>query len=493
MPEPAPRIVPNSDRSEQELEALESEVKPLVGAKVEGAGGPALAATDGERQHQCYLCSKGPRSCLLVGAIGLIGVFIANAVLEALEARGATAQPKIGVPRVVASPTSERPDPADLPPTTPGKLSLFSADDFRYPYDPSSRAFNVKAMACLRQTNPDLQHLEYPADAEEHFEKLNQTMTKFTTNVKPLCGKITAGFCGPWLENNWIWQFSDLWKNRRNGTRLRDIFGPYIPILFPFLDVYVPHFYRYPPGLLEALNQTMRPNVLYIAVSQSDDGIFGHWPDRKFVKFRQTDFPNMLVLSAGGYGHVPLPMLKQSEDPVESMPISDRPYAVSFMGSLDHGPRTCRPHMKLQAEKWGKLRNKTVKIGFGRDWKEVMTNTALNLSPRGFGRSSYRTGELLQMGLIPVYIHEEGPWLFYRDLWTKERIGFSSTVSELESTLDHAFSDIPKLVDMEKRIRAMRKTHFLPLGVLDQIYKFMTERDGGGDLRCEPLPASIIR
>ena len=153
----------------------------------------------------------------------------------------------------------------------------------------------------------------------------------------------------------------------------------------------MPMFYRYPKGLLETLNETMRPNVLYLAVSQCDDGLFGHWPTRAQIKFRQTDFPNMLVMSAGGYGHVPLPLFKQMEDPVALKPIMDRTYAASFMGSLNHGPRWFRLTMKKIAESWGEVRGKAVRIGQGQDWREVMGNTSLNLSPRGFGRNSYRT------------------------------------------------------------------------------------------------------
>ena len=415
---------------------------------------------------------------------------LSTSTIPAPAFRPAATRPTTAATRTAATTTAAT-TPV-LPPATQAKLGLFSADDYRYPHDPSSSAFNAKAMECLRQTDPDLERFEYPADAEEHFEELNRTMSQFTKGVKPLCGKISAGYCGPWIENYWINQFSAIWKNRKNGTRLRDIFGPYIPIIFPFLDIFIPHFYRYPKGTLETLNQTLRPNVLYLAVSQCDDGIFGHWPDRKLVPFRQTDFPNMMVLSSGGYGHVPLPLFKQIEAPVQAAPLAERTYAVSFMGSLDHGPKGSRPTMKTMAERWGKLRNKTVRIGKGSDWKEVMTNTTLNLSPRGFGRNAYRTEELFQMGFIPVYIHEKGPWLFYRDLWTEEKIGFFSSPGGLESTLDHAFSDMQKLMDMERRIRDMRETHFMPLGVMDQISKFMTERDGGGDLRCERLPDSII-
>ena len=385
-----------------------------------------------------------------------------------------------------AVPSTLPPENQDIPP-----MKASDPSTYKYPHDPHSVAFHAKPLECLRLTTPELPNFEYPEDAEEHFEELNRTMSKFTKGVRPLCGKITGGFCGPWIENIWIWTFSDRWKKRANGTRLRDIFGPYIPILFPFLDIFIPHFYRYPPGVIETLNRTMRPNVLYLALSQNDDSLFGH-NRQHWGKFSLQDFPNLLVMSCGGYGHVPLPLFKQIEAPVQVAPIMERTYAISFMGTLTHGPAGARRTMKANAESWGRLRNRSVRIGKGSDWKEVMLNTSLNLSPRGFGRNSYRTLELFQMGLIPIYIHAKGPWLFYGDLWVEEKIGFFTAADALGPLLDHAFSNVTKLQEMERRIRSMRSTHFLPDGIMDQVSKFMTERDGGGDLRCQALPDSVI-
>ena len=38
---------------------------------------------------------------------------------------------------------------------------------------------------------------------------------------------------------------------------------------------------------------------------------------------------------------------------------------------------------------WGKNNNKDVFFGKSGDWKPLMVGTAVQLSPRGFGRSSY--------------------------------------------------------------------------------------------------------
>ena len=49
-----------------------------------------------------------------------------------------------------------------------------------------------------------------------------------------------------------------------------------------------------------------------------------------------------------------------------------------------------------------------------RRFVELMSRSVFALCPRGYGRTSYRMYEALQLGCIPVYIHDE-PWLPYAD------------------------------------------------------------------------------
>ena len=117
---------------------------------------------------------------------------------------------------------------------------------------------------------------------------------------------------------------------------------------------------------LRLLKTEMRKDVLYITVSQHDLGIFNgakqgpqetaHFAEENVKKDGQNrfgldirhissllsvlrnsripraDFANMLVLSAGGYGHVPVPLLKQPEQPLKHYPMSKRKYLVPLGG-----------------------------------------------------------------------------------------------------------------------------------------------------------------
>jgi hypothetical protein len=42
-----------------------------------------------------------------------------------------------------------------------------------------------------------------------------------------------------------------------------------------------------------------------------------------------------------------------------------------------------------------------------------MENTKFNLAPRGYGRSSFRFAEIIQMNRVPVFVYDDYPWVPY--------------------------------------------------------------------------------
>ncbi|CAE7204931.1 unnamed protein product [Symbiodinium natans] len=363
-----------------------------------------------------------------------------------------------------------------------------------------------KALACLRMSSPDLGDFSYPSDAEKHFgrrgraarplgvgvskrrkRQINETLSYFFPANFP--AHVWAGYSGPWIENHWIRNFSQRWRDRPSGSKLRDIFGPFIPIFAPFVDMAV-RSHGYPAGMMEMLKKMMRKDVLYVAVSQHDLGIF---KSNRNSRVTQTELPNLLIFSAGGYGHVPIPLLKQPEQLLAERPFGSRSYFTSFVGTEKNGG--VRTQMKKTTDAWAQQSGKDVLVSFKKvaNWKDVLMNSSLALCPRGFGRSSFRTGELFQMGRVPIYIWDDEPWLFYKELWEKEVIGFSCNIKSLGSLLEHAASDMQKLEQMEQNILRMRESHFVYEGIIDQIFRFLTGQDGGSDLRCQKYPIRRLR
>eukprot|EP01035_Chromulina_nebulosa_P017912 gene17912-23532_t len=44
-----------------------------------------------------------------------------------------------------------------------------------------------------------------------------------------------------------------------------------------------------------------------------------------------------------------------------------------------------------------------------------MALTKFNLAPRGYGRSSFRFAESIQMGRVPIFLYDDIPWVPYQD------------------------------------------------------------------------------
>ena len=311
------------------------------------------------------------------------------------------------------------------------------------------------ATECLRLTTPGLA-LEYPHDAEEHFEELQRTlapwnhwqqqqeMRRNSRNGNSSSRRSNDGghyarpypfryhgdstYAGPWIENLWIKYFTPPWrlssqhqKGRRSRSRrkLRDIFGPFIPIFLPFTDLWEPNGKRaLPPDLMPALLRVLRPTVPYITVLQHDLGLCLAAPcdfsledcdggeGGGSVRTSSRRLPaNVLVLSSGGFGHVPIPLLKQPEAVLgetgrNGKKAADHRYFASFVGKIENGPvrrellSIILAEQQKQLEKDDERRERKDLINrrrlhyhYGPDWRSVVSASTYSLCPRGHGRA----------------------------------------------------------------------------------------------------------
>jgi hypothetical protein len=94
------------------------------------------------------------------------------------------------------------------------------------------------------------------------------------------------------------------------------------------------------------------------------------------------------------------------------------------------------------------------------------------------------------MGLVPVYVHFEGdvPWVPYIELF--QEIGYVTDASSLPALITDQLLNMTwdEIHDREQRIEALRTSHFLPPGAMEQIGYFLTGEKN--DLRCQALPPS---
>jgi hypothetical protein len=187
----------------------------------------------------------------------------------------------------------------------------------------------------------------------------------------------------------------DLWVNTKSDDRVLKV-----------------EKYRYPRGFAQAVLNATRPSVRYVTVSQNvPTGV--QWPRREenprgsarrpfsagdslprqaegleardsLMRRWFTGRGNVLVLSAGGYGHVALPLLKQPETRNNRRHPADRGFFASFVGSLHTAP--CREAMREAVERSSV--GVDAFVGKATDWREVMADSRFSLCPRGFGRTS---------------------------------------------------------------------------------------------------------
>lgn len=328
---------------------------------------------------------------------------------------------------------------------------------------------------CLRLTTPSLQ-LEYPSDANDHFDEITEALKPY----EHCAFHSYAGYHGPWIENHWMSHFRSLWSDekQRSGdkARLSTVFGPFIPIFFPFVDCWIKHHNHNEDGLARALKDVLRPDVAYITVSQSDSGL-----DLPFMQ-------NVVVLSAGGYGNVPVPLLAGPKSVEKLVPMDQRPLLANYVGSLVHAPHDMRHRMAESMHR--SFQPNEMFVGQSVSWEHIMADSRVSLVPRGFGRTAFHLAETIQKGLVPVYVYDDVPWVPYKDMF--EQLGYVLNIDEVEPFLKNLSSvSIADLEAKEAMSLKVKDSHFSFPGVMRQIEGFMAQNRGTHDLKCQRVPDTV--
>ena len=201
----------------------------------------------------------------------------------------------------------------------------------------------------------------------------------------------------------------------------------------------------------------------YFAVSQHDDAIKEKLPD------------DTVVFSAGGNsGGIPIPLVcspictEKDKGPVQIE------WLASFVGSDTHPIRRDivhlyedNPDFKIITKPWSFNVNRSDQYNF----TEVTKRSIYTLCPRGYGAQSFRTYEAMQLGSIPVYIHDDNVWLPYNDIvpWdTFSVLVHQKDLPDLEKILTSI--SINQCFDMKKVGEDMIKNYFNIDSVCENVY-----------------------
>ena len=279
-------------------------------------------------------------------------------------------------------------------------------------WDEFRRCLTLRPAQCVDAADTELPASPPPfAELEAHFHEL-------LLRTRPLRGLPMlqyAGWRGPWVENAWL-----------AAAACADYraFYPLVPLFVQVSDhVFSPSRAAMDRALLE-LVRTLRRDVIYLLVTEDDQGL-GFLPSDEDCAAR-----NILVLNSGGWGNVALPLIRGEllpndfgggppPPPDERSGAYERTTLITFAGSLTTSIGGQRQAAAAALRAAGLASDALFRIFYaGLEWKAIVQNSVLSLSPRGFGRTSFRSSELVQLGVPQLYVYDEVPWLPY---WDPER------------------------------------------------------------------------
>ena len=218
------------------------------------------------------------------------------------------------------------------------------------------------------------------------------------------------------------------------------------------------------PAVQEWIDTHLDPSTKYYTVSNCDDGIYETLPD------------NVMVFSAGGTGHVPIPLLSDPHPPRDCT----KDLLASFIGQLNPdrgGPGTQirqamsevfrARHDCIVEQTW------SAKHASLEGFRDLMARSRFALCPRGYGRTSYRFYEAFDFGAVPVYIFDQ-LWLPYaaRIAWGDIAVlCHAKRLDELPARLDAISED--RRQQMVENARAVHENYFTHEGRNRQIARMV--------------------
>ena len=153
--------------------------------------------------------------------------------------------------------------------------------------------------------------------------------------------------------------------------------------------------------------------------------------------------PNLIVFSVGQSKDVPLPLISEDVthrlEMTPRLPYEDRTFLCSFIGSDTFHVR--RKMMEvLDGREDVFLRIKTwdykVDTSDANLFIETTQKSKFGLAPRGYGASSFRFFEVMQLGVIPVYIHDGDDARPFRDILDYDAFSISVHYKDLDGLYD---------------------------------------------------------
>lgn len=204
-------------------------------------------------------------------------------------------------------------------------------------------------------------------------------------------------------------------------------------------------------------------DLKYFCVSQHDDSVKEKLP------------PGTKVFSAGGNsGGIPIPLVCSD---IKNKPEREKDIFCSFVGSLTHNTRTSMfNYLKDDELFYFKVNDWSWNIEKQKEdhFIDIISRSKFTLCPRGYGAQSFRFYEALQLGSVPIYIHDDTAWRPYVDILDWESFSINLHINDInllkEKILNISDEQLSSMVDVSKKVyRDFFSMKNLPLQILNRL------------------------
>lgn len=219
-------------------------------------------------------------------------------------------------------------------------------------------------------------------------------------------------------------------------------------------------------GLQEALDR-LDPSKSYFVVAQHDDAIIERLP------------PDTRVFLSSGRngGGEPVPAICSPipYEPGERV----RDIFCSFVGSITHDIRGTLLDLYGDNERFVfrcKGWTPTIEEDDFQSFVDITLRSVFCLAPRGYGRTSFRFFEAMQLGSIPVFVYDQ-PWFPFEDFvdWDSFSVRVhESDINRLEEILD-SYGEA-RISEMRGRLRSVWHDNFTMHSVYENLIKMMSKQ-----------------
>ena len=306
---------------------------------------------------------------------------------------------------------------------------------------------------------------KYPSDAALHFEYV----LRETSRYRGYAPRKVGSYGGPWIDNLFIDKFI---------RKPFSYFHGFIPLFVQWDDIYYHHIQKNTSissyiSIFQHLSKILRNDVLYLTVLHS----------KSQIMFSRRIFPNIIIISESGNGHIPIPLIRNEMKYVPHL--NSFRFDIGYFGKKSGKMLTHSILRKIESM----LKDKKVNINFNltKYWPDTIAITAVTLAPRELVSQSHRTAEIIQIGRIPAYLYTDIPWVPYVgsdiDLYSIGFVFHFFNIEELVDRLSHIRKDV---LPMKMNKIMLAREYYTYAGVINQMELFFKDPLGpnGGYLRC---------